>query len=116
MNGLAVNDQRLEHAQKTLEEYESYKTYQTHTPKKVSKEAHNLGNQRYQDRRRAWADASAARADAPEDAKMHARRIELYMEKFAPKRQAFIREEAEKISQSQITLEEQENERKETIW
>lgn len=111
MRGLPVNDQRLEYAQKILQDYESYETHQTHTPKKVSKGNHNLGNQRCQDRKRAWSLAAAARADAPEDAKKHARRMELKMEKFAPERQAFIREEAEKISQSQITLEEQENER-----
>lgn len=111
MNGLPVNDQRLKYAEKTLEEYDSYETNQTHTPKKVSKEAHNSGNKKYQDRMRAWGLAAAARADAPEDVKKRARRLELYMEKFPPERQAFIRKTAEDISQNQITLEEQENER-----
>lgn len=106
-----VSAARLEYAQKILDEYKSYEKQMIEVPQQVPKEPRNLSKQKAEDVTRAWALVAASRTDATEKEKKRAERLKLYMQKFTPERQTFIKDKVEEITKNQISLEQQENER-----
>jgi|GEM_PF-5444488 len=106
-HGISVSAQRVEYAEKILQEYKTYETnltqeIQAQQGQEMSRKAFSC--RRDQDIKRAWALVVGRTRNAPEDVKQYAKNIERSMEKFTPERQKFINELAEELFENQISL------------